>query len=250
MASRIDVAGRILREAASTLGKAAVAITVFGVVFFGFQNAVTKRADAILAAQPLPDQITQSECAVWFVGSSSMSRWASLQRDMSPWSTHNRAIGGATLKEINQRFQNEANPQRPQAIVFYAGENDLAFGAPVGAVTDRFRDFLRLKTERLGSAPVLFVSLKPSPMRWNEREEQRQVNDAVRAMAAERSDLFFVDTVPSILVDGRPGPFFDTDGLHLNEEGYAILTAKLQAALRSDLPRSVVHHCAPATPRA
>lgn len=240
-------ARRIVTEVAATIVKAGLALFVFGAVFFGFQWASSRQAQAVLASLPLPDETVQNDCAIWFVGSSSMSRWDSLQNDMQPWSTHNRSVGGATLTEINQRFLNERKPQRPQAIVFYAGENDLAFGVPVEVALSRFENFLDAKSARLRDVPVLFVSIKPSPARWDQRSIQSVFNARVNEMAKRRTDLHFVNTVPRLLRGSQPGPYYVGDGLHLNEAGYEVLAAALRTAINNSLPPSVLERCT--TPR-
>jgi lysophospholipase L1-like esterase len=232
-----------LGEALRTLGKAALALGVAGTVFFGFQWSSQRQVNAALASLPLPDKIVQGDCALWFLGSSSMSRWATLQRDMSPWSTHNRSVGGATLNEINRRFANEKDPVPPQGIVFYAGENDIAFGVPLQAVISKIGEFLRLKDARIGRVPVLILSIKPSPARWDQRATQVAFNAAMQKIAAERSDVYFVDTQAQLLVNDRPGPYFGEDQLHLNEAGYRILSDEVRNAVDVDLPAAVVRRC-------
>jgi lysophospholipase L1-like esterase len=60
---------------------------------------------------------------------------------------------------------------------------------------------------------------------------QTQVNDAIRALAATRTDLHYIDVVPPMLVDGRPADMYVADGLHMNAQGYAIWTRLVRAAL-------------------
>ena len=234
---------RAMREMLATLGKAGVAVAVFAGVTTGWQYVEARQARAFVETLPLPDEVAQDGCAVWFVGSSSMSRWTSLQDDMRPWVTHNRSIGGATLQELSTRFLNEDEPQPPRAIVFYAGENDLAFGKPVADAVRDLGAFLDHKRERLGDTPVFFLSVKPSPVRWNLAPQQDAYNAAVRGLAARRRDLFFIDVRSRFLVSGRPGPFYVGDGLHMNERGYAIFAGAVRSALEEGLPRDIVQRC-------
>jgi lysophospholipase L1-like esterase len=232
-----------LGEAIRTLGKAALALGVFGTLFFGSQWSAHRQVNAALASLPLPDKIVQGDCAIWFMGSSSMSRWATLQRDMSPWSTHNRSVSGATLNEISRRFANEQDPAPPQAIVFYAGENDIAFGVPLPTVIAKIDEFLHLKNTKLGAVPVLILSIKPSPSRWDQRAAQVAFNAAMQKLAAGRGDVHFVDTQARLLLNGKPGPFFGEDQLHLNEAGYSVLSDEVRHAIDADLPAAVVRRC-------
>ncbi|MDJ0278165.1 GDSL-type esterase/lipase family protein [Sphingomonas sp. 2R-10] len=232
-----------LREIAMTLLKALIALGVFGAIVFGWGYSKAREQKAFTNSLPLPNEVRQDQCAVWFVGSSTMARWTDLQRDMQPWTTHNRAIGGATLAELTTRFLNERNPQPPRAIVFYAGENDLAFGVTVEATAAAFADFMAYKRKRLGTTPVFFVSVKPSPTRWALAGKQAAFDAIVQAMAGRDDDLIYVDVRDRFLVNGRPGPFYEGDGLHLNDAGYAIFSAALHRSLATDLPKALVRRC-------
>lgn len=229
-------------ELATTLGKAAMALAIFFGVTSTFSGVQAGRMQGDAASQPLPNDV-DGRCALWFIGSSSMRRWTTLERDMRPWTAHNRAIGGATLTELSDRFAVEKSPTPPRAVIFYAGENDLAYGVPESTVIEEFRAFLDRKTATLGDVPVFFVSVKPSPTRLRFLEAQARYNAAVRRLAAERADLFFVDVVPSLAPNGRLGPFYDADGIHMNTAGYQVWTRGVRAALRTGLPRELVGAC-------
>jgi hypothetical protein len=187
----------------------------------------------------------QGACVLWFVGSSTVHRWTTLAGDMRPWIVHRRGIDGATFDEIRHAFSNERGMRRPQAIILYAGENDIAFGGDAdGAIAD-LRAFLKVKTDRLGDVPVFVVSLKPSPARWRYLGEQRAFNTAARAIAARRRDVHYVDVVPLMLVNGRPGAFYMPDGIHMNAAGYLRWSGAIHEALGLALPPGVVRNCAP-----
>jgi lysophospholipase L1-like esterase len=233
----------IVREILTTLAKASIALAIFAGIVIGWTKWQISQAQAFTASLPLPDETVQDGCAVWFVGSSSMSRWASLQRDMRPWTTHNRSIAGATLEELNTRFLNEDQPQVPQAIVFYAGENDIAFGGRAADTIRHFAEFMKAKRQRLGAVPVFFVSVKPSPTRWANLPAQTEYNRAVAAMTRSQTDLFFINTVPSLMAGDRPGPFYNVDGIHLNDAGYQVWSRAVHAALDRTLPAALVRRC-------
>lgn len=229
-------------ELGATLAKAALAVAVFLSVTGGYARLREGRAGVDPATQPLPNEV-RSACALWFVGSSSMSRWASLERDMHPWVSHNRAIAGATLSELSGRFAIERAPAAPRALVFYAGENDLAYGVPADAVLAEFQRFLERKTASMGTVPVLFVSVKPSPTRLKFRPAQARFNAAVRRLADARADLHYVDIVPDLFRGGRLGPYYEADGIHMNDQGYRIWARAVRRALRDDLPADLVRAC-------
>ena len=222
--------------ALATLGKCALALAVFTAIFGGWQW--------VLARQPLPGASNrEGACVLWFVGSSTMSRWSSLQDDLKPWIVQNRGMGGATMAEINLHIAHDQAKRAPQAIVYYAGDNDLAFGRSVDETVADLREFLAIKARLFGQTPVFVISLKPSPTRWDRRDQQDRYNLVARTIAGQRPDVTYVDIVSLLLLNGRPGPFYNEDGLHLNDEGYRRWTIALRRALDENLPQRVLQRC-------
>ena len=173
-----------------------------------------------------------ASCQVLFVGSSSVVKWKeSLAADMAPMRVINRGFGGSHIEYVNRWFNQIVAPYRPRAIVFYAGENDIDAGKPVERVVADFDEFMARKTQALGKTPVYFIALKPSKLRFAQFPLQNQVNDAIRARAAKRSDLHYIDVVSPMLEKGKPKDIFVSDNLHLASRGYAIWTRVVRAAL-------------------
>jgi hypothetical protein len=224
---------------------AAVAKLLFGVAVFtatvGGWAAVQHRN---AMHTPLPDAGgRQGACALWFVGSSSFARWSTIGTDMGPWIVHNRGVGGAFLPELIQRFANEGPVTPPQAIVFYAGDNDIAKGKDPATAAREFREFVAVKMARMPDVPMLTLSVKPSPKRWAMRPVQHVYDVAMQQTAARTPNLLFVDATSGLLVNGRPGPFFIEDGIHMNAVGYRVWAAVVRTALLEALPRTVVEQC-------
>jgi lysophospholipase L1-like esterase len=192
------------------------------------RTEVNRFVEADRASPPQP-------CQVLFIGSSSIVKWKdTLAADMAPIPVINRGFGGSHIEHVNRWFDEIVAPYRPRAIVFYAGENDIDAGKPVGQVVADFDEFMLRKTRALGSTPVYFISLKPSKLRFAQLPRQSQVNDAIRARAAARPDLHYIDVVGPMLDDGRPRDVFGPDGLHMNRQGYEIWTRIVRAALLPD----------------
>lgn len=173
-----------------------------------------------------------ARCQVLFVGSSSIVVWKeSLAADMAPLPVIDRGFGGSYIEHVNFWFDEIVAPYHPRAIVFYAGENDLNAGKSVDQVVADFDTFMARKSEVLGDTPVYFISLKPSKARFQQLPQQSAVNAAIRARAATRSDLNFIDVVPLMLESGQPKNIFGPDGLHMTPAGYVLWTAAVKAAL-------------------
>lgn len=208
--------------------------------------ATTEPADVPVAAlAPLPadapfrDEIQRfaeldrenppPACPILFVGSSSIRMWSSLEADMAPLPVLNRGFGGSKIREVNLYFDRIVTPYRPRAIVFYAGENNLDAGESPDEVAAQFRQFLKLKRERLGNTPLFYVSAKPSKLRFTQLDRQTRLNAAVRSLPGK--DLIFID-VASPMMNGRQlRDIYVEDGLHMNAAGYAIWTGLVRKAL-------------------
>ena len=175
-------------------------------------------------------------CAMLFVGSSSIRFWRSLAVDMAPVRVLNRGFGGSEISDIDFYFDKVVAPYRPRAIFFYAGDNDVNSGKTTDQIAADFARFMDLKDKALGKAtPVYFISVKPSKLRWSQFAAQQAVNAKVRALAAQRRDLRFVDVVPAMLADGKPRDVFVGDGLHMTPQGYALWTAVIRPVVDREM---------------
>lgn len=208
----------------------------------GCDRIQTPAARALLLQQSLAAEVERfsvadrivppAACQVLFVGSSSIARWAdSLAADMAPMPVINRGFGGSHIEHVNRWFDKIVAPYRPRAIVFYAGDNDLDAGKSVDRVVADFDAFMALKSRSLGTTPVYFISVKPSKARAAQLPLQTLVNDAIRARAGRRPDLYYLDVASPMLADGKPKDIFVADGLHMNKRGYGIWTQVVRPAL-------------------
>ena len=170
-------------------------------------------------------------CQVLFLGSSSIVNWQTLEADMRPLPVIKRGFGGSQVEHVNLWFDQIVTPYRPRAIVLYEGENDIAAGKQVSKVLADFDAFMARKTAALGQTPVYFISIKPSKLRLWQIQSQTQVNEGIRARAATRSDLHYIDVVALMMNDGKPKNIFVDDNLHMTPAGYAIWTQAVRSAL-------------------
>jgi hypothetical protein len=202
------------------------------------RTEVDRFVEADRAARP-------ASCQVLFVGSSSIVKWKdSHAADMAPMPVVNRGFGGSHIEYVNRWFDEIVALYRPRAIVLYAGENDIHAGKSVQRVVADFDEFMARKTQALGKTPVYFISLKPSKLRFAQFPLQSQVNEAIRARAAKRSDLHYIDVVSPMLENGKPKDIFAADNLHMTPEGYVLWTRAVRAALLPNTEaeaRSCIH---------
>lgn len=163
---------------------------------------------------------------ILFVGSSSIRIW-----DTDRWfpsrGVLNRGFGGSQVSDVNYFAHRIVLKYRPRVIVFYAGDNDINKGKSAERVTKDFQLFGQLIRERLPECHLIYIPIKPSLARWKLWSEMSRANAAIREYLARCDRFHYADIVtPALDEDGRPRPeIFKDDGLHLNDEGYAIWTS-------------------------
>jgi len=173
------------------------------------------------------------ENAILFLGSSSIRMW-DLAGSFPGLKTINRGFGGSYISDVAHYADRIIFPYSPRLIVFYAGDNDIADNKPPAALEADFNEFLRKIRERLPLAPVIYISIKPSPARWALWPEMREANSRIEASCARRAGCRFLRVDAAMLGrDGLPDPaLFLEDGLHLNEKGYSLWTSLLEPLLK------------------
>jgi lysophospholipase L1-like esterase len=135
----------------------------------------------------------------------------------------NRGFGGSEISDSVYYFDRIVLPYKPSAIVFYAGDNDIARNKSPETVTEDFKKLAAKVWEHLPETRILFIGIKPSTARWNLYAEMKKVNEAIRVMAQSEPRLVLVD-VESVMLgeDGLPRQeLLQKDGLHMTDAGYA-----------------------------
>jgi lysophospholipase L1-like esterase len=176
-----------------------------------------------------------------FVGSSSIRFWKTLQSDMAPLPVLNRGFGGAHLSHVVHYVDRVVIPYRPQAVVLYAGDNDLDHrtGKTVDEVVNDFRTFVSRVEAAVPDTRIYFVSIKPSRLRWNDWPQQHAANMKIEAICNGDPRLGYIDIATPMLAAGEPPPrdFFRFDGLHLSTKGYALWSGIIKVRLEQDLTK-------------
>ena len=155
--------------------------------------------------------------ATLFLGSSSIALWSALAQHFPDFPVINRGFGGSQLSDSVYYFQSLFLPAAPSAVVFYAGDNDLAFGKKSSRLAQNFHLLADLMQTHLPQTPLFFISIKPSPARWNLIGEIRASNSLIEMICRQREQLHFVNADFVMLDENKkPRPeLYIEDGLHL-----------------------------------
>ncbi|MBC8117551.1 MAG: hypothetical protein H7062_24395, partial [Candidatus Saccharimonas sp.] len=167
-----------------------------------------------------------------FVGSSSIRMWK-LDGSFPKHTVINRGFGGSQLGDSARYAERIVIPCKPRVVVVYAGDNDLNSGKTPEAV---FADYQALRDKIHAALPetkIVFVSIKPSPKRWNLHEKALEANRLIREEIERGKGQVFIDVwTPMLGEDGMPrAELFVKDQLHMNESGYEIWTRLVESHL-------------------
>jgi len=162
--------------------------------------------------------------AVLFVGSSSIRMWTTLADDFPSVPVINRGFGGSEIADAIRFTHRIVLPYEPRMVLLYAGDNDIANGKSASEVLADVQRFVDLVHESLPETRIAFIAIKPSIARWKLVDEMEKANNLVREYAAANDRVEYIDIfTPMLGEDGWPRQeLFMEDGLHLNDEGYAL----------------------------
>ncbi len=169
---------------------------------------------------------------VVFAGSSSIRLW-DLKKSFPDLNAVNAGFGGSQIPDSTHFAPRLILPHEPKAVVFYAGDNDLAAKRTPTQLRDDFAAFVKAVHEKLPKAKIHFIPVKPSLKRWELFDRQKEANALVKEFCAKDPRLGYIDIVPVMLGgDGKPiEDLFVKDGLHLSPKGYELWTKAVTKAL-------------------
>jgi lysophospholipase L1-like esterase len=166
--------------------------------------------------------------AVFFTGSSSIRMWKTLAEDMSPIPVINRGFGGSVIPDVLYFGDRYLLPHKPEIIVLYSGDNDLANDhTKARDVLQSFKDLDAYLKEHLPDTRLFFISIKPSISREKYWPKMKKANKLLRKYMKKDPRLTFMDIASPVIDDAGKirDDIFLEDNLHLNEKGYAIWTS-------------------------
>jgi lysophospholipase L1-like esterase len=185
--------------------------------------------------QPAPQDV------ILFTGSSSITLWSGLARDMAPLPVLNRGFGGVRMPDVVHYADRIVRPYHPRAIVLFAGTNDIADPKPATAqqVFDGYRVFVNAIHASLPGTPIYYISITPTPLRWKYWPVVQEANRLIQAHTLTHPALHYIDITAAFLgPDGLPDrSLFRADRLHPNARGYERWTALIKPILMADFPQ-------------
>ena len=212
-----------------------VLLLVFSVNILHAQEKKSPFWDDIQAFKKQDSVQPPPQHAILFVGSSSFTKWKDVQDYFPGYTIINRGFGGSSLPDVIRYANDIIFPYHPKQIVIYCGENDVAASDTVTGQTvyERFEILFELIRKKMPTVPIIFISLKPSPSRWQLRQKMMTANDKIKDFLSKQKHVVFIDVYHKMLgADDLPmkGIYLE-DNLHMNAKGYAIWQKEIEPHL-------------------
>jgi acyl-CoA thioesterase-1 len=163
--------------------------------------------------------------------------WLTRQHD--DWRVLNRGVNGQRSDEIRARFLRDVLAEHPAVVVIIAGVNDVYQGRTAGSVARELEAMY--DAARAATIAVVAGSIIPYDTAGaDENARMHAVNDWIRSYAAAHAGaVVFCDTRGAVAAPGQPDRLAASpDGLHPSPEGYRLMAAALEPAIRDALAKA------------
>ncbi len=182
-------------------------------------------------------KLSLPEKPILVVGGQRVRLWRDLNEALAPQPTLLRPLGDATIDDLTFHYDRLIGHYRPDTLVIVPGYSDLHLrdSKSPEAFLNAVSELLALDTEygytrmRILMTPILM------PLHPGDAPRIRAMATAAQTLASKVPNLVVLDP-NSLLVtaDGRPNPdYYMSDGINLNNEGYARITLLLEQAIES-----------------
>lgn len=199
------------------------------------QNPSAKWEPAIQKFEQQDEQNPPPKEGVLFVGSSSIRMW-DLNESFPDKGYINRGFGGSQIADSIAYLDRLVLKHRPQMVLMYAGDNDIAAGKSPETVAKDFQTFQQKVHAELPETRIMYIAIKPSLKRWDMYPKMADANERIAKQCAANPLLTYLDiATPMLGKDGTPKPeLFAKDGLHLNKTGYEVWTKVVTPHLNAE----------------
>ncbi len=160
-----------------------------------------------------------------FYGSSTFTLWSELANHFKEYHPINLGFGGSTLAACTWFFDRVFKKiKTTEAIVIYAGDNDLGEGRHPEEVVMYLENLLAKIRGKYGNIPCTYISIKPSVSRWHLAGSIRFTNSSIEKLMSKDRNFHYVN-IYDFMLDKKGDPkadYFTEDGLHLTKAGYKL----------------------------
>jgi lysophospholipase L1-like esterase len=171
---------------------------------------------------------------VVFTGSSSVRLWADLNERFADKNIINTGFGGSHMSDMFYYADELILKHRPTKVFIYEGDNDLGNDkTPAQILSDAGKLIKLLRCNLPRRTEILFITPKPSILRWERRTDYEKYIADLKTWAATQKRVKVVDVWTPMLDEkgNLKKDLFMEDNLHMNKAGYDIWTEVIRPYL-------------------
>ena len=158
-----------------------------------------------------------------FVGSSSIRFWDKLPALFPELQIVNSGFGGSMASDLLAYLDELVLDYKPKKVFIYEGDNDIFERKSPAKVVRQTRRIIRRIQKNNGPTPIVVIGAKPSIVRWHLKKRYEKLNRKLNAYCSETMLVTYMHVWDAMLDgEGIREEIFLEDGLHMNEQGYAI----------------------------
>ena len=143
----------------------------------------------------------------------------------------NRGISGDTSVWLEERLDVSLYAVQPKVAVMLIGANNM------DKMLENYESILKSFKENAPNTKIVLLSLTSMSGEWGKKNQLAAYNNVQIKMYSEIYGYEYVDLY-SALLNLQTGEIYDeytTDGGHLTEKGYEVLTAQIKPAIQKQL---------------
>lgn len=170
------------------------------------------------------------EVDVAFIGDS-LTDGYDVKRFYSDYLVVNRGISGDTTFDLENRLEVSLYDLKPKIVVMLIGANNFK------TMFDNYEEILVGYKTNLPNTRVILLSLTSMSMEWGKNNNIAKNNNIIIKSLAEKYSFEYVDLYNALLNEetGEIYEEYTTDGGHLTEAGYVVLTNEITPVLEIEL---------------
>jgi len=159
---------------------------------------------------------------ILFTGSSSFRLWKDYKTYFPEKNIINTGFGGSHMSDLLFYADSLIFKFSPKQIFIYEGDNDIGDKENPDSILAEAKLLVGKIKNILPKSEIVFISPKPSILRWSLRNEYEKLNALFTRYASETEQVKFLNVWPVMLDDNMnlKKELFLEDGLHMNKSGY------------------------------
>lgn len=197
---------------------------------FDFQAYYNERVEKFVAEN---EELIGKRVDVAFLGDS-LTEYCDVEKYYPAYVTANRGIGGDTTFGLEKRLKVCAYDVNPKVIVLLIGTNNLR------TMFDNYENIVKSLKENLPTTDLVILSLLPMGGEFGQKNNQTIIENNVEIKRiANLHECTYIDAYDLLLnpETNEINASYTTEGVHLSDDGYIVLTSAVNAVLQGLLEK-------------